>query len=120
MFQTVIHTQGLSLSGNTESVIRRQIEQRLHRFSDHVRFVSIHIKDINGPRGGTDRSVVIRVRLRGRTELAASACRSRVLAATDAASRKTKRQVKRAIQRQKNFERLNLGRAHLICRADKI
>ena len=111
MIQTVIHTQGIELSRSAERIIREQIHRSLRRFGDYVRFVSVHIKDINGPRGGRDTSVTIRTRLRGRIELAASARRSRLLAASSAAARRTRRQVKRSIRRQQSFNRPQFGPA---------
>ena len=109
MIQIVIHSQGIDLSRSKERMIRHQVQHTLNRFSTQVRLVSLHIKDVNGPKGGSDISVVVRTRLRGKVELAASAQRAEVLAATSSAIRKTRRQVKRTIRRQQSFERLSFS-----------
>lgn len=109
MIQTVIHSQGIDISRHNERVIRNQIHRALGRFSTHVRMVSVHIKDVNGPRGGPDTSVIVRTRLRGRVELSASARRSRLLAASSSAVQRTRRQVKRAIRRQQSFSRMSFS-----------
>ena len=75
MVQTVIHSQGIDLGRTQERAIQNQLQRALGRFRMHVRLVDVHIKDINGPKGGPDISVVVRTRLRGRIELAASARR---------------------------------------------
>ena len=113
MIQTVIHSQGVDVSRHAERIIRNQVQRALNRFGSHVRIVSVHIKDVNGPKGGADISVIIRTRLRGRVELSANARRSRLLAASSAAIKRTRRQVKRSIRRQQSFERLTFG-AHAV------
>ena len=109
MIQTVIHSQAVEISPHSERVIRDQIQRALGRFSPQVRAVSVHVKDVNGPRGGPDTSVIVRTRLRGRIELSASACRTQLLAASSSAIKRARRQVKRAIRRKQSFERLSFG-----------
>ena len=113
MIQTVIHSQGVDVSRHSERIIRNQVQRALNRFRSHVRLVSIHIKDVNGPRGGADTSVIVRTRMRGKIELSANARRSRLLAASSSAIRRTRRQVKRAIRRQQSFDRMTFGDSNM-------
>ena len=110
MIRITIHTQGVSITAPKDRAIRAQINRSLQRFDNYVRAVDVHIKDINGPRGGQDMSVLMRVQLRGMLELAASARRSNLLAATSSANNRVRRQVKRAIRRQQSFDRMDAGR----------
>jgi hypothetical protein len=47
---------------------RDQLSAALNRFSDGIIFVDVYMKDTNGPRGGADKQVLIRVRLRNLRE----------------------------------------------------
>ena len=103
------HSQGLSLTPEEQETMTAQINRTLNSFSDKIRSVDVYIKDINGPRGGRDNSVTIRARLNGKVELASSALKSKLLSASALAARKTRRRVKSALRRQRQFERFALG-----------
>jgi ribosome-associated translation inhibitor RaiA len=66
-----IQTSGLRLStGERESVrkhVRERIEETFARIKRRIMRVSVHIEDVNGPRGGQDKHCVVKVSLGGKT-----------------------------------------------------
>jgi hypothetical protein len=66
-----IQTSGLRLSNSEmESFlnhVRRRIEERFVRFRRRVTHVSVHVEDINGPRGGQDKHCMVKVSVGGAT-----------------------------------------------------
>ncbi len=106
-----IHAPNIHLDASEQGKVRDQIKRALSGFADRVRAIDVYIKDVNGPRGGNDKSVVIHVRLTGRTVLASSSLKSKLLAASAAAANKIRRRVKSALRRQRRFERQSLNDA---------
>lgn len=100
-----IRTQGVSLTPKIEEHVRAQLQAALRSYADRVTAVDVYLKDVNGPKGGDDKNVVIRTRLRGRSQVAVTELRSDLFSAIGAAARRTKRWVKRAIHKQQRFER---------------
>ena len=103
-----IHTQGVSLTSRVEEHVRTQVTAALRSHADRVITVDVHLKDVNGPKGGDDKNVLIRTRLRGRSQVAVTERRDDLFSAVTAASRRTKRWVKRAVHKQQRFERASL------------
>ena len=44
-----------------EATLNREIRQALDIFSDRIETVYITIKDLNGPKGGEDKSLILRI-----------------------------------------------------------
>ncbi len=66
-----IQTSGLRLSkSEMESFLnhaRRRIEERFARFRRRITHVSVHVEDVNGPRGGRDKHCMVKVSVGGAT-----------------------------------------------------
>ncbi len=62
-----IQASGLGLSALTRAFVERKLRQGFGRFGNRIEKVSAHFSDINGPRGGIDKRLVMRVRI-GRGE----------------------------------------------------
>jgi len=64
-----VHGQGLSLDGAVRKHVERRLMFALGRFGDRIGWVTVHLIDTNGPRGGVDKlcRVVVEVRGCGRT-----------------------------------------------------
>ncbi len=54
----------IELRDSVRDNIHRHIEAVLDRFEHMIRRVSVHVADINGPRGGEDKSCCIQVHLK--------------------------------------------------------
>ncbi len=52
---------GVELSGDLKHYIKRRVDFSLGRFAARIRSLSIRLADVNGPRGGVDKSCDIRV-----------------------------------------------------------
>jgi hypothetical protein len=60
-----ISSQDQAVTGKLKQLITRQVRFALSRFESRIRDVSVHLQDLNGPKGGLDKDCRIRVRLRG-------------------------------------------------------
>ena len=56
-----VSTHGIRIDTGTESFVREQIQSALQRFEEQVVSVDAFLKDINGPRGGVDKHVVLAI-----------------------------------------------------------
>ena len=108
-----VSAHGIRIDAGTEGFVRRQVRAALQRFEDQVVSVDAFLKDINGPKGGIDKQVLVRVRLRNRQVIATEIARSRLRAAVVVSVRKAKRAVRRSLkktlQRQRVRVRTSLG-----------
>ena len=51
------------LSPSLAPLARRRFAFALGRFGDHVRSLTVHLADLNGPRGGVDKHCLVAIRL---------------------------------------------------------
>jgi ribosome-associated translation inhibitor RaiA len=65
--QVFIQTQGMSLSRQEREHIRHRLHQMLSRFGQKVIGATLHIKDVNGPRGGLDKDCQLVIELEDTT-----------------------------------------------------
>ena len=61
----IIHARDFTITPAIRHWIERQLESALQRFDGEVTGVDVYLSDVNGPRGGDDKKVVMRTRLRG-------------------------------------------------------
>jgi ribosome-associated translation inhibitor RaiA len=94
-----VSTRGLRLEAATDAFVREQVYSALQRFEDQVVSVDAFLKDINGPKGGIDKQVLIRIRLRNRQVIATEITRANLRAAVVVVSRKAKRAVRRSLKK---------------------
>ena len=55
------------MSRAIDSFAREQLDAMLQPFSDSIVSIDVFMKDANGPKGGIDKEVLIRVHLRNRS-----------------------------------------------------
>lgn len=96
------------LSDSIAGFARAQIETALNRFSDGVIYVDIFMRDINGPRGGIDKQVLFRVRLRNRQLIAIETEDEDLYAAIGRGAKRTKRVVRRTLRKSARIEKRRL------------
>ena len=94
-----VSAHGLSIDSDTDAFVREQLYAALRRFEDQVVSVDAFMKDINGPKGGIDKQVLVRVRLRNRQVIATEIARSELRAAVVVSVRKAKRAVRRSLKK---------------------
>ena len=103
-----IRTQGFEPTSAIERFARDQIESGLRSFSDIVVSADVFMKDINGPKGGLDKQVLIRTRLRTSQVVTVECTRANLYSAIAAAARSSKRTVRRTLRRLHRRERLRI------------
>ena len=96
-----LHASRLAVSKSTQAYVVRRIGFALGRFADVIETVIVSLEDINGPRGGVDKSCRIRVNLTGqRTPIIATVLDLEVRAAVDMAAERAGRAVARQLDRR--------------------
>ena len=102
--------QGFELSTAIDSILRDEIQSSLGRFADDIVSVDVFLKDTNGPRGGIDKQVLVRVQLRGRQQITLQTTREDLYAAIRVSSKRARRAVRRSLGKARRFDKLSLRR----------
>ena len=103
-----IRTQGVDLTWSIEQFAHTQVESSLRAFSEMVSSVELSLKDINGPKGGVDKLVRVKTRLRTGKVLAVESTRASLYSAIAVSLQRTKRSVRRNLKRYKRIEKVRL------------
>jgi len=103
-----IRTQGLEPNGTIDAFVRNQVHGSMKRFNDAIFSVDVFIKDTNGPKGGIDKQVVLRIRLRGGQQLALQALREDLFAAISVAAKRARQAVRRHLGKARRVEKVSL------------
>ena len=103
-------TQGFELTKAIDVFVRAEIRGTLGRFAEEVISADVFMKDTNGPKGGVDKQVVMRIQLRGRQQIAVQTTREDLYSAVRISSKKAKRAVRRNVRKARRFEKLSLRR----------
>ena len=102
--------QGFELSSAIDTFVRDEIRSSLERFTEDVIAVDVFMKDTNGPKGGVDKQVVLRIQLRGRQQITLQTTREDLYAAVRISIKRAKRAVRRSVRKARRFEKLTLRR----------
>ncbi len=102
--------QGFELSSAIDTFVRNEIRSSLERFTEDVISVDVFMKDTNGPKGGVDKQVVLRIQLRGRQQITLQTTREDLYAAVRISVKRAKRAVRRSVRKSRRFEKLTLRR----------
>ena len=106
--QITIRTQGFALSSAIEAFVRNRLYAALQRSSVNVVAIDVFAKDVNGPKGGIDKEVLIRVQLPNRQMLAVDTVHENLYAAIEKGAKRTKRAVRRQLRKARRIERQRL------------
>jgi len=88
-----------------EENLERKIQFALDRFWPMIQRLEVHMKDVNGPRGGEDKLCTIRARLLTRRTLVACARSDDWLDAATGASRKIQQLMARFLAKRRSTRR---------------
>ncbi len=102
--------QGFELSSAIDTFVRDEIRTALERFTEEIISVDVFMKDTNGPKGGVDKQVLIRVQMRGRQQITLQTTREDLYAAVRISIKRAKRAVRRNVRKARRFEKLALRR----------
>ena len=96
------------LSDAIASFTRDRLGAALERLSEHIVSIDVFMKDTNGPKGGADKQILIRVQLRNRQLVALEATHENLYAAIRNGAKRTKRAVRRQLRKSGRIERQTL------------
>lgn len=108
-----VSAQGFELTDAIEAHAQRELLHALDAFGADVHTVTIFVRDTNGPKGGVDKRVLIRVELPGCNVVAVESVREDLYGAISDAARRTRRVVKRALAKSRRLQRHRLRRLRL-------
>ena len=98
--QIELRTSRLSHTPALQSYVERTLDFALNRLQNHVRRVSVHLVDENGPRGGVDKSCIMHAYLRRPAkEVVVRERDASIPSALDRAAERIKNACTRALQR---------------------
>ena len=103
-----IRTSDFTVTNAMDTHTRQRLDAALHAFEHNVVETDVFMKDVNGNKGGVDKSVVVRVRLRGRPSVAVEAMGGDLYAAINSAAHRTRRAVKRTVKKQNRIQKQSL------------
>lgn len=107
-----LETQGFEPEAGLESSVRRRLENALQRLGASIMYVDVFIRGVNGPKGGPDMHVLLRLSLRGRGAIAVDSRRPDWRAALAVCSRKARRCVRRTLRKQRRLEKGRIREFH--------
>ena len=102
-----IRTQHFDVSQAIQGFVRNKVESALARFRDEVLSVDVFLSDINGPKGGQDKRVIIRIQLR-RHQVAVESLHNDLYIAISKGSSKVRRVVRRKLSKLRKVQKLSL------------
>lgn len=106
--QMTIQTQGFPMSSSVYRRTRGQLERALGSFRESIVDLDVFLKDVNGPKGGFDKAVVVRVNLTTQQSVTVETISSNLHAAIILSARRAKRSVRRAIEKRRRVARQEL------------
>jgi ribosome-associated translation inhibitor RaiA len=104
--------QDFEMSQAIDRFSRDQVLAALQRFSEDIIAVDVFMKDCNGPKGGVDKQVLIRVRLRNRQAIALETAHENLYAAVRKGCKRTQRTVRRHLRKAQRIQKQRM-RDHL-------
>ncbi|MDJ0710779.1 MAG: HPF/RaiA family ribosome-associated protein [Woeseiaceae bacterium] len=102
--------QGFELSSAIDMFVRKEVHSTLDHFSEEIVSVDVFMKDTNGPKGGVDKQVLMRIQIRGRQQITMQTIREDLYAAIRISTKRAKRAVRRSLRKARRFEKLSLRR----------
>jgi ribosome-associated translation inhibitor RaiA len=96
------------MSRSIDGFTREQLDAALRHFSDSIVSTDVFMKDANGPKGGIDKEVMIRVCLRNRQQIVLESTHEDLYAAIRNGAKRMKRAVRRNLRRSRRVGRFSL------------
>jgi putative sigma-54 modulation protein len=101
-----IKSQGLDLSDSLRSYAEQRLRFSLGGFVTQLNGVELRLADINGPRGGIDKTCAIKVMLRGFGIVFARAAGENAYSTVDLAAARIRSAVARTLSRRRGNRRV--------------
>ena len=104
----IVRSHSLELADGVEDFVRDTLTSALERFVDELVDADVFLSDVNGPKGGPDKEVLVRLRLRNGQVIMAETVREDLYAALVDSVKKAKRAVRRSLKKSSRFDRRSL------------
>lgn len=101
-------SHNILLSRDLDTFVSDTVQGSLERLADDVLSVDVFLKDVNGPKGGIDKQVVMRVHLRNRKHLAVETSHESLRAAVRLGAKCAKRAVRRSLRKSRRIEKYRM------------
>lgn len=101
--QLDIQTNGFTLTEGIRSYTTQRLQFALDRNDQQITHVSVHLADINGPRGGIDKRCKINLTLVGQNNIVIEDTEADLYVAIDRASERCARTLTRKLERSREF-----------------
>ena len=103
-----IQTQGFAVTPPIGARVHERFGQALDRYADELIDVDVFLKDVNGPKGGNDKQVTVRLQIRRLAPLTISTTHHDLYRAIDVSAKRSRRAVRRAVKKKKLIRRRGL------------
>lgn len=97
-----LHSNGLTMGPAFKDHVERRLAFALARFGDRISTADVYLEDINGPKGGIDKSCQIVVKVRGVGDVVAAVTDSEWPATVDRAAHRIGHNVSRQLERKRD------------------
>ena len=108
-----VQTHGFKLTSAIYRSTRSQFSRSLASFRDSIVDVDVFLKDLNGPKGGVDKAVLVRIGLTTQQTITVETVNENLHAAIILSARRAKRTVRRTLSKQRRVERASLRELRL-------
>jgi putative sigma-54 modulation protein len=100
-----VRTQGFDLTDAIQAHVNRQLRRHLASVEEHIMVAEVYLRDINGPKGGEDKKVLINLILTSRTSVTVEQTGSDLYTTIYAAARTAKQSATRTLRKKQNRQR---------------
>lgn len=98
-----LHADGIEATAHLRERIDRRLSFALSRFGSRILRTTVHLTDLNGPKGGLDKCCKIVLRIRGETPVVVEVVDTTWPVAIDRAASRLRHTVLRALERTRSF-----------------
>ena len=96
-------------SAPLDTFVRSHLINALERFDADIIAIDVFMKDLNGPKGGVDKLVLIRVQLPGRQVVTIESQHENMYAAIRNGVKRTRRAVRRQLSKSRQIDRRRIN-----------
>lgn len=100
--------QGFDLTEAIDGFLREQLRTAIVRFEEGIQSIDVFMKDTNGPKGGVDKQVLIRVQLRSGQVVTTETTHENLYGAIKTCASRSKRAIRRSIKKGRQVEKRRL------------
>ena len=101
-------SHNILLSRELDEFVIGAMRAALERLADDVHSIDVFLKDVNGPKGGVDKQVIVRAHLRNRHQVIIETAGENLYAAVRRSAKRTKKAVRRSLAKSGQFEKLRV------------